>query len=120
MEDLMRLLRGGLLLLLALPLFAQTKVDILTQHNDFDRTGHNPREMVLTPDAVKKSFGKLFDLEVDAQIYAQPLIVSGLTIAGKSRDVVIVATMNNTLYYFDANSGTALWSRNFGPAARTP
>lgn len=116
----MRAIARGLLLLLALPLAGQTKVDVLTQHNDFDRTGHNPREAVLTPDAVKKSFGKLFDVEVDAQVYAQPLIVTGLTIAGKTRDVVIVATMNNTLYYFDANDGTPLWSKNFGKAARTP
>lgn len=118
----MRLLRGGLLLLLALPLFAQVtaKVDVLTQHNDADRTGHNARETVLTPDAVKKSFGKLFDLEVDAQVYAQPLVVANLNIGGKTRDVAIVATMNNTVYYFDANTGAQLWSKNFGPAARTP
>src|SRR6185369_15134596 len=122
MEDLMRLLRGSLLLLLALPLFAQVtaKVDVLTQHNDVDRTGHNARETVLTPDAVKKSFGKLFDLEVDAQVYAQPLVVSDLNVGGKTRDVAIVATMNNTLYYFEANTGAQLWSKNFGTAARTP
>jgi len=116
----MRPLASALVLSLALSLSAQTKVDVLTQHNDFDRTGHNARESVLTPDAVKKSFGKLFDAEVDAQVYAQPLIVSGLPIGGKTRDVLIVATMANTLYYFDANDGTPLWSKNFGQAARTP
>jgi len=108
-----------LALLLALPLCAQ-KVDVLTQHNDFDRTGHNPRESVLTPAAVKKSFGRLFDVPVDAQVYAQPLIVTGLTLNGKSRNVLIVATMNNTVYEVDADTGEMLWSKNYGPAASTP
>lgn len=104
----------------ACPLLAQVRVDVLTQHNDFDRSGHNARETLLTPDAVKKSFGKLFDAEVDAQVYAQPLIVSGLTMKGKTRNVLIVATMNNTVYQFDADTGETLWSKNYGPAARTP
>lgn len=119
LRDPRRLLLGCILL--AVPLFAQSKpVDVLTQHNDVDRTGHNQQETILTPAAVTKSFGKLFDLEVDAQVYAQPLVVTGLTINKKTRNVVIVATAANTVYYFDADTGESLWSRNFGPPAHTP
>lgn len=108
-----------LLVCLALPLGAQP-VDVLTQHNDFDRTGHNARETVLTPASVKKSFGRLYDLEVDAQVYAQPLVVNGLRFGTATRNVLIVATDANTLYYFDADSGNLIWSKNYGPAAPSP
>ena len=38
-------------------------VDVVTQHNDSDRTGWNPHEAVLTPATVAGgTFGKLFDL----------------------------------------------------------
>lgn len=114
----------ALTLFVALPLVAQKNnpalADVLTQHNDSDRTGHNARETSLTPDAVKKSFGKLFDAEVDAQVYAQPLVVTGLHINGVSHNALIVGTAANTIYYFDADSGSLIWSKNYGPAAQTP
>ena len=56
-------------------------VDVLTQHNDAARTGANLRETILTKSNVRtQTFGKLFDIPVEGQVYAQPLIVSGLTI----------------------------------------
>lgn len=113
-----------LVLSLALPLAAgrsdAAPVDVLTQHNDVDRSGHNGQETALTPIAVKKSFGKLFDAEVDAQVYAQPLVVSGLLVSGRPTNVLIVATAADTIYLFDADSGRLLWTKNYGPAARTP
>ena len=53
--------------------------DVLTWHNDLARTGLNQREWILRPDNVNVTdFGKLFVANLDGQIYAQPLIVSGL------------------------------------------
>jgi outer membrane protein assembly factor BamB len=96
-------------------------VDVLTQHNDNDRTGHNPNETILTPDKVnREGFGKLFDLEVDGLIYAQPLVVSGIQLAGKMRNLALAPTMHNSLYCFDADTGERLWRRNFGPPVPTP
>jgi outer membrane protein assembly factor BamB len=96
-------------------------VDVLTQRYNVDRTGHNPLETVLTPGNVNtKTFGKLFDLEVDGQIYSQPLIVSGIDAGGKRRNTVLVATMSNTLYLFDADTGERIWSRNYGFPVLTP
>ena len=37
-------------------------------------------------------------------MYAQPLYVTGVTIGGTPRNVLYVATMNDKLYAFDADS----------------
>jgi outer membrane protein assembly factor BamB len=100
---------------------ADRSVDVLTQHNDTDRTGWNPHEATLTPAAVAGgTFGKLFDLPVDGLIYAQPLVVSSVDIDGARHDIVLVATAHNSLYAFDAESGAQLWHENYGPTIPTP
>ena len=94
-------------------------VDVLTQHNDLLRTGQNLFETTLTTSNVNSSkFGKLFSVPVDGLIYAQPLVVTSTPIAGAgTHDVVIVATMHNSVYAFDANSGgDPLWNVNLGPS----
>lgn len=97
------------------------QVAVTTQHNDNHRTGANLRESALRPATVTPAaFGKLFVRQVDGEVYAQPLYVPGVQIPGKgSRNVVLVATMNNSVYAFDADDPDArapLWTRNFGPA----
>ncbi|HUQ92279.1 MAG TPA: hypothetical protein VM120_11415 [Bryobacteraceae bacterium] len=79
-------------------------VDVLTNRYDVARTGANLRETVLTVKNVNsRQFGKLFEREVDGDIYAQPLIKTGVNIPRLGvRDVVYVATVNNSLYAFDA------------------
>jgi hypothetical protein len=91
---------------------------VLTYHNDNARTGLYPVETILTPSNVNAStFGKLFTLQVDSYVYAQPLFVPGLSIGGKTHDVVFVVTEKNSVYAFDANaSGPALWHTNVGTA----
>jgi hypothetical protein len=66
------------------------------------------------------NFGKLFSRSVDASVYALPLIVPNLNIAGERRNVLFVATMGNTVYAFDADDRTRTepyWSRNLGTPA---
>jgi hypothetical protein len=99
--------------------YGPATVSVLTQRNDYDRTSHNPRETVLTPDAVRRSFGKLFELPVDGQVYAQPLVVGGVQGYGATKNLLIVATASNTVYFFDADNGQELWSRNFGAPVPT-
>ena len=117
-------------LLLAALLFGATLVhaagvNVLMHHNDSSHTGANLAETQLTPANVNSGqFGKLWDYEVDSEFYAQPLVVQGITIPGMgTHDLVIVATMNNTVYAFDADNNTGanvapLWQTNFNdPAA---
>lgn len=103
-------------LLLSVPLAAQ--VSVLTQHNDNERTGANLRETILNPGNVYAGgFGMLFKRTVDDQVYAQPLYVAGANISGELHNVVFVATVNNSVYAFDADDASApepYWHVNFG------
>jgi len=98
------------------PSWAQ--VSVLTHHNDIGRTGQNLDETILNTSNVNVGgFGKLFWRTVDGQIYAQPLYVPNLTIQGKTRNVVYVATQHNSVYAFDADDATQvtpLWQVNLG------
>ena len=107
----------GLVLLAAALWLPQARaVDVLTQHNDLSRTGANTSETILTPANVNSTnFGKLFTDSVDGQVYAQPLYVENLGIAGGTHDVVFVCTENNSVYAFDADTaGVTYWRTNLG------
>jgi uncharacterized protein (TIGR03437 family) len=105
-------------LALGAPVWAQNNV--LTANYGNARTNANLSETVLTPGAVDPStFGKLGSLSADGQVYAQPLVVSNLTIPGRgARNVVYVCTQHNSVYAFDAGfpGGVPLWQVNLGPA----
>src|SRR5690349_8000275 len=90
--------------------------NVLTHHYDNNRAGANTQETVLTPSNVNSSqFGLLYNYSVDGSVYAQPLYVKALQIPGKgTHDVLFIATMNDKLYAFDANTNSApLWVRDF-------
>ena len=97
-------------------------IDVLTWHNDLARTGQNLSEVVLTPANVNStSFGKLFFIPVDGQVYAQPLLVSALSIPGVGlRDVVYAATEHDTVYACDADTGAIFWQRSMLLPGETP
>jgi hypothetical protein len=87
-------------------LFAQTPVPVLTWRYDQTHQGQNTNETLLTPaNVTPTTFGKLFTLKVDSTMYAQPLYVPGLTMSdGHVHNVVFLATENDSLYAFDADS----------------
>jgi hypothetical protein len=105
--------------------WAQTPV--VTWHYDNSRSGADTTEVLLTPSNVNaNSFGKLFTQPVDGIIVGHPLYLPGVSIpAAGVHNVVYVATMNDTVYAFDANSGgqSALWTTSllsYSPAGATP
>jgi len=90
-------------------------VSVLTQHNDLSRSGANPNETILTTSNVSEStFGKLFSLPIDGFTYAQPLYDPGVSISGGTHNVLYVATAHDSVYAFDADSGTQYWRVSLG------
>jgi hypothetical protein len=90
---------------------------VTTSQYDNARTGANLNETKLTPRNVNvQHFGKIFTLQVDGDVYAQPLFLGGVEIPGKGRhDVIFVATEHDSVYAFDAygNPSTPLWQASF-------
>jgi hypothetical protein len=97
---------------------AAAQVSITTYHNDNGRSGQNLKETILTPANVNPTqFGKLYagSVNLDSWAPAQPLYVPGVLIGGVTHNVVYVATLNNSVYAFDADNGQELWTANYGP-----
>jgi len=93
---------------------------VTTYHNDALRTGWNQKETFLTASAFPSAFGFRHTISVDDQVDAQPLFMSGLSIAGGMHDVVYAVTESNTVYAIDAATGFILVSRNLGTAVPNP
>ncbi|MGA7376992.1 MAG: hypothetical protein WBW36_11635 [Candidatus Sulfotelmatobacter sp.] len=91
-----------------------SQASVLTYHNDDARDGQYLEEVSLTPSNVNSStFGKLLAYPVDGQVYAQPLYMPGLSIAGGTHDVVFVVTQNNSVYAFDADATSSATAQTF-------
>jgi hypothetical protein len=93
---------------------AAAQIPVLQRGYDANVSGANLSETILTTNNVSPStFGRIFSLPVDGNIYAQPLYVPNLTINGGKHNVVFVATMKNIVYAFDADTqGPPLWELN--------
>jgi len=106
------------LLALLITTGALAQVSVLNVNYDKQQTGANLQETVLAPSINWSSFGKVGTFAVDGQVYAQPLYVPDVMIAGKKYNVLYVVTMHNSVYAFNADApqtATPLWQANLGP-----
>ena len=105
---------GLLSVLMQTGLGAAEGADVLTQHYNNAHTEATLDETVLdTTTVAPGKFERLWTLYADGQIVAQPLYVSDLTIDTTANpgaslvkgkfNTVIIATMHNTVYVYDAD-----------------
>ena len=97
--------------------------NITQYHVDSQSTGANLTETQLTPSNVNAAdFGQLYNTPLDGQVYAEPLVLTNVTIAagpntvgtpGTYNSVVFVATEHDSLYAINAANGAILWQRTF-------
>ena len=98
----------AILVLSAIPWAAAQ--DVTTYHNDIARTGQNLNESILNTSNVNvNTFGKLFILAADGKVDAEPLYLSNLTIGSAAHNVVFVESEHDSVYAYDADTGTLLW-----------
>jgi hypothetical protein len=100
---------------------SSTHTDVTTYKNDLSRTGQNLTETSLTLTNVNaSSFGLLRILATDGKVDAQPLYLSALSVGGTSHNVAFLATENDTMYAYDADTGTVLWQKSMLGAGEMP
>jgi len=92
---------------------------VSTARNDNSRTGLASSETTLnTNDVSTATFGKLFAYTVDGAITGQPLFVRDVNIPGRGlHNVVVVATSNDSVYAFDAETNEAGGGLLWGPVS---
>ena len=99
--------RGIVLLAAALLVATGAPALAATTTQDPSRNGWVPDEPGLSPAAVgADTFGQRFSAPVDGQVFASPVVDDG---------TLVVATETNHVYGLDAEDGSRLWARAFGP-----
>jgi hypothetical protein len=106
---------------LACTAFGCPTAGVLTNYNNNSRTGSYFEAKLRPANVDARHFGLLSSKEVDGLAHAQPLYYRGLRMQTGTFNVVIVATENNTVYAFDADSSSPsyLWRRNLTPSNAT-
>jgi hypothetical protein len=95
----------------------------LTYHYDLARDGVQANETLLTPGNIKVAgaFGPVGTITgLQGQIYTQPLYVSGLYSVSSKGNVVLVATQQDYVYAFDADSYKMIWGGAYVPPGENP
>jgi hypothetical protein len=92
---------------------------VWTRAYDNQRSGSNTQETLLTQANVRHSyFGRQFQLPVDDRVYAQVLYAPAENTSQGPKNLALVATGNNSVYAFDADSGALVWggppTNNYG------
>jgi outer membrane protein assembly factor BamB len=96
-------------------------VNYTTWKNGISGTGLQANELLLT--AASLTGGKFvagWSASVDAGVWGQPLYLNGITIAGKTHNLLFVTTSNDSVYAFDADSGAQIWKKSFLSTGITP
>jgi hypothetical protein len=94
-------------------------ISVSTRSYDNARSGANTRETELTADAVgTRGVRRLYSIPLSGDsrgIEAQPLVAVGVTVPdGRTCDLLVLATMANTVAAYELIGGGQVWTRNLG------
>jgi hypothetical protein len=98
---------------------ANTRYDVVTQHNDNARTGAATSEDILTPASLTSGgFGWRGSVKVPGKIYAQPLYIEKAAVVCTSphtpglqnANIAYVATLENEVLAIDVDAMQVCWS----------
>lgn len=95
---------------------------VTTYHNDGARDGVNDQEYVLNTSNVKSgTFGKLFSCKADGALFAQPLWVPNVHIGGGVHNVIVAASMRDSVFVYDADASPCVtyWQKTLIPTGET-
>jgi hypothetical protein len=84
--------------------------DVTTYHYDVARDGLNPQETILKPSTVNSTqFGKIGFDPVDGKVDGEPLYLANVIVGNQLRNMLYVVTEHDSVYAFDADTGTQIW-----------
>ena len=84
--------------------------DVTTYHYDLARDGLNAQETILTQSNVNSTqFGKIGFFPVDGKVDAEPLYLANVVLGNQLHNILYVATEHDSVYAFDADTGTQIW-----------
>jgi hypothetical protein len=93
---------------------AISQVNYTMFRNGISGTGVQANELTITPANVGAGQLKAgWSASVDGGVWTQPLYLNGVAISGKNHNVLFVATSNDSMYAFDADTGAQLWKTSF-------
>ena len=84
--------------------------DVSTYHYNMFRRGQTKMERILTPSNVNSTlFGKVGFFSVDGKVDAQPLYANHMPGPLGTQNTLFVVNEHDSIYAFDADSGTQTW-----------
>ena len=95
--------------------------DVSTYNYNVFRQGQTQIETILTPSNVNSSlFGEVGFFSVDGKVDGQPLYANNMPGPLGTQNTLFVVTEHDSIYAFDADSGTQTWKASALPAGETP
>lgn len=86
--------------------------NVTTERYNIARTGATAQS--IDPVTVQQRWSKLGEVAVRGRVYAQPLFVQAVQTTSGMRKLIFIATEENQIYAFDADSLALIWTRNLG------
>lgn len=105
----------GILAVFCFCISAHSQVSVTTDHYGATRLGWNNSETAITTSNAGPRLQNSCTHAVDGAVYGQQLVAASVSISGVSHNLLVSATMHDSVYAFDADScSSAIWQTSVG------